>query len=314
METIGSDCFGPVTDITQGALYGVYPCGITKITFEEGSRLKKIDGGAFSCCRNLKEIEIPASVEDLNAASFACGTESLIGQDRCEDGAWEEEACEEQFNCDIDNFRISPGNKVYEVVGESMFMRVGSNTLIGCFRVISEIEIPANIEEIGDCAFQWCYSLSRVTFASGSTLKRIGNGAFRECINLEEISEIPSSVVEIGDACFSLEKISTTGEEGGLCCITFVSGSGLKRIENGAFRGCGKLEDIEIPTSVEEIGEMCFYECSSLSRVTFGSGSVLKRIGKEAFRGCKELREIQLPASVEEIGEKCFENVRVECS
>ena len=80
----------------------------------------------------------------------------------------------------------------------------------------------------------------------------------------------------------------------------------LKRIGNAAFRECKALREIEIPASVEEIGESCFSAgwggSSSLSRVTFGSGSVLKRIGKEAFNGCKALREIEIPASVVLVG------------
>ena len=69
---------------------------------------------------------------------------------------------------------------------------------------------------------------------------------------------------------------------------------------------CRVLMELEIPASVEEIGDGCFSDCTSLSRVTFASGSALRRIGKEAFCGCDELREVEIPASVEEIGEGCF--------
>ena len=65
------------------------------------------------------------------------------------------------------------------------------------------------------------------------------------------------------------------------------------------FKGCKELREIEIPMSVEEIGESRFYECSPLSRVTFAGGSALKHIGREAFLMCDMLRGIDIPARVQ---------------
>ena len=113
---------------------------------------------------------------------------------------------------------------------------------------------------------------------------------------------IPASCESLPDSCFAGSRIVR---------VTFASGSVLKRIGKEAFGGCGQLREIEIPACVEEIGEACFYGCSSLSRVTFASGSALKRIGKGAFSGCKQLREIEIPACVEEIGEGCFQGCDV---
>ena len=108
---------------------------------------------------------------------------------------------------------------------------------------------------------------------------------------------IPASCESLPDSCFAGSRIVR---------VTFASGSVLERIGKDAFRGCGQLREIEIPASVEEIGEACFSGCSSLSRVTFACGSAVRRIGKEAFRGCGQLGEIEIPACVEEIGEGCF--------
>ena len=90
--------------------------------------------------------------------------------------------------------------------------------------------------------------------------------------------------------------------------ITFANGSCLKRIEERAFSGCKSLQEIEIPASVEVLGERCFggikdsngkvVFCESLSRVTFASGSCLKRIEKGAFGWCESLQDIEIPAGV----------------
>ena len=123
-------------------------------------------------------------------------------------------------------------------------------------------------------------------------------GALERFGGLLECVFLPCLLEEVPAMCFRNSSLSR---------VTFGSGSVLKRIWKEAFSGCKELREIEIPASVEEIGEGCF-KCegfggsSSLSRVTFGSGSVLRRIGKEAFFGCKELREIEIPASVEVVG------------
>jgi hypothetical protein len=62
---------------------------------------------------------------------------------------------------------------------------------------------------------------------------------------------------------------------------------------------------IEIPSSVEFIGENCFRGCESLCEITFESGSKLQRIEEEAFR-LNNLKMIEIPSSVEFIGEFCF--------
>ena len=112
-----------------------------------------------------------------------------------------------------------------------------------------------------------------------------------------EYCMIPASCESLPDSCFAGSRIVR---------VTFASGSVLKRIGKEAFRGCGQLREIEIPASVEEIGEACFSGCSSLSRVTFACGSAVRRIGKAAFRECKNLREMENPADVESLGDYCF--------
>ena len=61
------------------------------------------------------------------------------------------------------------------------------------------------------------------------------------------LREIPASVEEIGDGCFGNSSLSR---------VTFGSGSVLKRIGKSAFRGCKELREIEIPASVEVVGDL----------------------------------------------------------
>jgi hypothetical protein len=55
--------------------------------------------------------------------------------------------------------------------------------------------------------------------------------------------------------------------------VTFETGSKLSRIDLYAFLHCSSLSSICIPSSVEMLGESCFFGCEGLSNVTFEPGS-----------------------------------------
>ena len=141
--------------------------------------------------------------------------------------------------------------------------------------------------------------------SSGRTVS-VGLDGRRQSATLSGIDQLLANVGEFRKALMSLfiPSCCTALPEqfvsvcSSLSRVTFASGSVLKRIDKEAFSGCSQLREIEIPASVEEIGEGCFNQ-SSLSRFTFASGSVLKRIGKEAFSGCSQLQEIEIPASIQ---------------
>jgi hypothetical protein len=65
------------------------------------------------------------------------------------------------------------------------------------------------------------------------------------------------------------------------------------------------LKFVQIPASVEVLGESCFWECRSLSSVRFETGSRLSRIEGWAFHQTG-LVELVIPASVEFLGAGCF--------
>ena len=273
------------------------------VIFESGSKLKTIGGrysgsnyyGAFSDCSRLTAIEIPASVEIIEASAFQ-GCTLLI------------------------HVIFESGSKLKTIGG-----RYSGSNYYGAFSDCSRltaIEIPASVETIEAAAFKGCTSLATVTFESGSKLKTIRGGyinsiglsyyygAFSDCPKLTAI-EIPASVETIGAAAFKGTDLAT---------VTFESGSKLKTIGGGyyyshygAFSGCLKLTAIKIPASVETIEAAAFKGCTSLATVTFESGSKLKTIGGAfqndyygAFSGCSKLVAIEVPASVETIQDCAF--------
>lgn len=71
----------------------------------------------------------------------------------------------------------------------------------------------------------------------------------------------------------------------------------VEYIGESAFSGCTGLEEVNIPTAVTRIGEKAFFQCSSMGNITLPEG--LKLIGEYAFSECNSLTEITIPSSVE---------------
>ena len=256
------------------------------------NKLVTIEEGAFAYCK-LTSIKIPASVEtieedaftgsSLQSITFEKGSKlKTIGEFALRQTALTSieipasvETIEEGAISDcssLPTITFEKGSKL-KTIGEFAFQGTA----------LTSIEIPASVETIGENAISVCSSLSTVTFEKGSKLKTIGKGAFFDSA-LTSI-EIPASVETIGERAFT----STENVDSKLVAISFEQGSKLKTIEEGAFF-YSALTSIEIPASVETIGESAIAACSSLSTITFEKGSKLKTIGSDAFFSCTNLK------------------------
>ena len=75
-------------------------------------------------------------------------------------------------------------------------------------------------------------------------------------------------------------------------------------IYDGAFANCTSLTEITIPSSVTEISYEAFSGCTSLSEITIPSS--VTWIGYAVFLGCTSLSKITIPSSVTDIGKEAF--------
>lgn len=75
-------------------------------------------------------------------------------------------------------------------------------------------------------------------------------------------------------------------------------------IGEGAFSDCEKLQKISLPEGIQEINSGMFSGCTSLAQVVIPTTIV--RVGDRAFENCASLEEINLPQGVTEISDYAF--------
>ena len=266
LKTIGNNAYYRCTSLTSIEIPAsvetiekkafMHCSSLATVTFEKGSQLKTIAGdsydGAFSDCTALTSIEIPASVETIEATAFK----------RCSKLA---------------TVTFEKGSQLKTIGGGySSSSHFGTySDYYGAFSdcsSLTSIEIPASVETIEATAFKRCSKLTTVTFEKGSLLKTIGggyyssyyHGAFSDCSSLTSI-EIPASVETIEATAFKRCSKLTT--------VTFEKGSQLKIIGGGfdtnvgyryiygAFSELKNLMTVDMSacTQVEIIEECAFY-------------------------------------------------------
>jgi hypothetical protein len=128
-----------------------------------------------------------------------------------------------------------------------------------------------------------------------NTVRTIGSGAFNTVSNIISLT-IPTSVTSLGQGIFTNAAIQT---------IIFAPGSQLTSITAAAFAFAIGLKSINIPPSVQIIGDSAFQGAISLPSITIPPSII--SIGTGAFQGAISLTSITIPSSVTRIGASAFQ-------
>jgi len=210
---------------------------LTKVAFENGSKLTSIGSGAFYNCTKLTSITIPANVQTIEHRTF--------------------------YNCtSLPTVVFENGSKLTSIGNDAYY---GSFAFYGCSSLTS-ITIPANVQTIGSETFRGCASLATVIFENGSKLTTIGGNIFMDCKNLTSIT-IPANVQSIGGGAYSVTGgivVMTSGvffNCTSLSTVVFENGSKLTTIGRGAFFNCTKLKTVDASkcTMLKSISAYAFY-------------------------------------------------------
>lgn len=187
--------------------------------------------------------------------------------------------------------------------------------------------IPSNIKSIGVNAFARCTSVKSIILSDG-----VENVAERAFLGMESLKEIfiGKSVKELAPefALWSIGPLTITVDEDNTsysvennvlfnkdkttlvwfpdCLIKEKSYSipfGVKEITESAFRNC-LLDEIEIPDTVEKIGDKAFYGIFGIEKISIPNSVTF--IGKDAFASCGNLTSISIGKGVTSLSDRIF--------
>ena len=91
--------------------------------------------------------------------------------------------------------------------------------------------------------------------------------------------------------------------------VYFPEGS-IQKIGFEAFRDCGQLVEMSLPSTVRDIGENAFKACVKIQNDLVIPDGVTE-INKWAFRDCQSIRKLTLPSSVKVVHEGAFMALKI---
>ena len=194
---------------------------------------------------------------------------------------------------------------------------------------ITKITIPKTVQHIESRCFDQCENMTEFVIEGAtdgtSQLKEIDSHAFLNCKKLASIT-LPNSVTYLGEndptsnaggvfeGCESLTSFTfpssyasrnlpsfTFKECKNLATINW-NGYNPKRLNSCAFQDCDKITWSQVPQSVEELGDNCFYHCDALTTVDL---SRIKKMDTGVFWHTP-LTSVEWPAAVTEIPARTF--------
>ena len=223
---------------------------------------------------------------------------------------------------------VLQGNATYKVImlRANLFRAQDS----GVTSQITKITIPKTVQHIESRCFDKCENMTEFVIEGAtdgtSQLKEIDSHAFLNCKKLASIT-LPNSVTYLGEnnptsiegsgvfeGCESLTsfKFPSSYASRNLPSFTFKNCKNLatidwngynpKRLNSCAFWNCDKITWSQVPQSVEELGDECFYDCAALTSVDL---SKIKKMDTGVFWGTP-LTSVEWPAAVTEIPANTF--------
>ncbi|WP_035795127.1 leucine-rich repeat protein [Butyrivibrio sp. WCD3002] len=263
---------------------------------------QKIEESAFSGCSSLENIILPSNLTTICKEAFkGCeGLSKVTLSDKVqtiEDKAFYD--CTGLSNINFPKAFTSSGQSVFQGCTNLKSIEVPGGVdripnYAFSYSSIESIELPDNLEAIGEKAFYCDAALTEITLPEG--LETIEREAFYETTALTKVS-FPKTLKEIKEYVFYGDTSLKT--------LTFKEG--LTTIEVYAFQGCSALTNVTLPDTIETLGTGVFSDCINLSSINYPK-SLLYTYYDPVFTNTPKLTEITIPEGVEKITDHIFEN------
>jgi len=188
--------------------------------------------------------------------------------------------------------------------------KIGDGAFVGCRINDDEFTLPESVEELGDGAFA---ESGICIMPSEAVLKSVGRNVFSDTelffpiFDLQgEYTVLPAFAFRCSsriDAACLPDSIETI-ERGAFfsSAVQLVSlGAGTKRIGDGVFALCNRLDHVSLPEGLEYIGEHAFHGCDSLLEITIPA--TVSIIGDGAFSECSSLKYVYFQGTKKQLAQ-----------
>lgn len=277
----------------------------------------EVDAQAFESSSNLGSLTINANLEELEIRNAEIQQLKFSHCLRVT-----------LYDCKLHALEVSDATDVLSLNGVSL---------------LSSLVVPGTV---GSCSLQNCRDLQNLTLQESSSALDLKIDEETPILDMTINREttlrnvIPQSVVSLflGDkitflaysGLSSLKKIVGNGitvinSLSGTTSLESMSFPKLREICSEAFNGSG-IKEINLPNTLESIGDFAFANCTNLASITINSNVVLgsgvfykcsslaefslpnelDSLGHDMFNGCKALKEISLPHALTKIPERAF--------
>ncbi len=216
-----------------------------------------------------------------------------------------------------------------KVTMTSQVTSIGGNAFNGC-TALEEISGYTNVTSIGQYAFSGCSKLTE--FHIYSALTTVGKSAFYNCTGLQAVyahnldtfgsinfTNDNDGTVNQSNPLYYAKRLyqydysrrmwlptmnlraSYAGSDGTIKGNTYIYAkchtvqvvSGVKTISHAAFRNC-EVEELILPSSLEELGSYCFAGCTKLKRVSCAATTPPKVKANRPSFGSLDLSKVTL--------------------
>lgn len=252
------------------------------------TKVKVIGSDAFSGCRKVETVKLPATLEKMGK-----DVKTTVGEgENTQTVTYTENVF---AGCDaLVNIYVAAENETFKDVDGILFTKDGTKLIrYPAARPAEHYDIPEGVETIASQAFMQTYRgksvLSTVSFPA--TLKSIESLAFRQS-NLTSVT-LPAGVT-FGSSSFDICKKLTN--------VTI--SEGVTALADYMFWSCENLGEITFPASLKTVGNSTFGH-SGVTKLDLGK---VEAIGSYAFYYCDGLTELTIPATLETLGTGVFCN------
>ena len=286
--------------------------------------------GAFGYCRNLSEVELPASLKtiqsyvfggcsDLKTVSYDGSLEqwnhitanndvlgyscpSLVTDDYTAQFILVENDLPDHFpkTVTITKYTGTESTVILpSTISNWPVTKIGEDALKDN-TTITSVTIPASVTEIGSNAFAGCTNLTSVKYGGDWSKLTIqsGNPAVQDAANapLFDFAFTPDNTAVI---------VRYKGTAADVTIPSRYKGKPVTMIDHAAFYN-SVVTSVTIPDSVTSIRDSAFVFCSQLTNISIPNS--VTAIGSFAFDGCTKLESITLPSSLSTIQSYAFYN------